>query len=118
MERIRAVIHPSREQVRIRVNKGADEILKAVLPSTRQQRAVPTLLEAQSLWSGRRVSVVLFVDDPVDGCALGLCDDFGCGHETAHYEVEVVPRGRRGRRLRLTPTEPIDDRQLLFWRRS
>ncbi len=56
----------------------------------------PTLLEGLSLWLQRPLSVVLCADAEETSSALGLCDGFGIGRETLHYEVEVVdPRRRR-----------------------
>jgi len=50
-----------------------------------------------SLWLQRPLSVVLCADAGETSSALGLCDGFGFGHETLHYEVEVIdPRLRRG----------------------
>jgi hypothetical protein len=53
-------------------------------------------LEGLSLWLQRPLSVVLCADAEERSSALGLCDVFGIGHETQHYEVEVHdPRCRR-----------------------
>ena len=55
------------------------------------------MLEGLSLWLQRPLSVVLCADAEETSSALGLCDGFGIGRETLHYEVEVVdPRRRRG----------------------
>jgi hypothetical protein len=42
---------------------------------------------------------VLYADAEATSSALNLCDDFGFGVETAHYEVELrdPSRRRRGR---------------------
>ena len=61
---------------------------------TAHPRAAQTLLEGLSLWTQRPLSVVVSADNQASSSALGLCDGFGLGNETAHYAVEVLDRGR------------------------
>jgi hypothetical protein len=100
MLRPRLICKPSREGTRLLLTYGESEMLRAVLPPPGAQHATaaPTLLEGLSLWLQRPLSVVLCADAEETSSALGLCDGFGVGRETPHYEVEVVDprRPRRG----------------------
>ena len=99
MLRPRLLCKPSSEVTRLYLTFGERELLRAALPppTAIHPRAAATLLEALSLWLGRPLSVVLCADAQGTSSALGLCDGFGVGRETLHYEVEVVdPRRRRG----------------------
>lgn len=99
MSRPRLFCKPSSEATRLFLTWGESELLRAVLPPPGAQHptAAPTLLEGLSLWLQRPLSVVLCADVEGTSSALGLCDGFGIGRETLHYEVEVVdPRRRRG----------------------
>ncbi len=80
---------------------GQDELLRAVLPSPLEAhpRAAATLCEALSLWVQQPLSVVLYADVKDASSGLGLCDTFGFGQRTVHYEVEVVDPTRRRRGL-------------------
>lgn len=83
---------------RLYLTWGETELLRAALPPPGAQHpsAAPTLLEGLSLWLQRPLSVVLCADAEGTSSALGLCDGFGIGCETLHYEVEVFdPRRRR-----------------------
>jgi hypothetical protein len=100
MTRPRLVIKPWMEKTRLLLTNFDDEVLRAALPAAPAHfRAAPTLLEGLSLWMGRPLSVVLFAADPDASSALGICDGFGFGSETAHYEVEVLDPKRRPRGL-------------------
>ena len=57
------------------------------------------MLEGLSLWLQRPLSVVLYADAEETSSALGLCDSFGIGRETLHYEVDVLDPRRRRRGL-------------------
>lgn len=57
------------------------------------------LLDGLSLWLQQPLSVVLCADAQETSSALGLCDGFGVGLETQHYDVEVVDPRRRRRGL-------------------
>lgn len=96
----RLICKPSPEATRLYLTWGDSEMLRAALPPPGPQHpsAAPTLLEGLSLWLRRPLSVVLFADAEGTSSALGLCDGFGIGRETQHYEVEVVDprRPRRG----------------------
>lgn len=58
-------------------------------------RSAPTLLEGLALWLQRPLSVVLCAADEDDSSALGLSDGFGFGHQSVHYDVEVVNPAQR-----------------------
>jgi hypothetical protein len=101
MIRPRMLIKPMREATRLLLTRGEDEILKAVLPSptVAHDRAAPTLCEGLSLWLQQPLSIVLVADEQGVSSALRLCDGFGFGVTTVHYEVEVVDPARRRRGL-------------------
>jgi hypothetical protein len=101
MSRPRLLCKPSSEATRLYLTHGGDELLRAVLPPPGAQHptAAPTLLEGLSLWLQRPLSVVLCADAEETSSALGLCDGFGIGRETLHYEVEVVDPRRPCRGL-------------------
>lgn len=100
MSRPRLICKPSSEATRLLLAWGETELLRATLPPPGAQHAsaAPTLLEGLSLWLQRPLSVVLCADAEETSSALGLCDGFGIGRETLHYDVEVVDprRPRRG----------------------
>jgi hypothetical protein len=100
MLRPRLICKPSSEVTRLYLTWGETELLRAALPPPGAQHpsAASTLLEGLSLWLQRPLSVVLCADAEETSSALGLCDGFGFGHETLHYDVEVVDprRPRRG----------------------
>lgn len=60
--------------------------------------AARTFLEGLALWQQHPLSVVLYVDEPDDGCAMGLLDGLGMGERTLHYDVGIAVRGRTRRR--------------------
>jgi hypothetical protein len=95
------LVKPSSSTTRLLMTLGEDEMLRAVLPppTAAHSRAAATLCEALSLWLQRPLSVVLCADDQGASSALGLCDGFGFGTRTVHYEVEVVDPTRRRRGL-------------------
>lgn len=100
MTRPRLVVKPWMEATRLLLTNYEDEVLRAALPQTpAHPQAAPTLLEGLALWMGRPLSVVLCAADPDASSALNLCDGFGFGNETTHYEVEVVDPRRRSRGL-------------------
>ena len=100
MPRPRLVCKPSPEATRLLLTFGESELLRAALPPPGAQHpsAAGTLLEGLSLWLQRPLSVVLCADAEETSSALGLCDGFGIGRETLHYDVEVIDprRSRRG----------------------
>lgn len=101
MQRPKLVVKPSSSTTRILLTYGDEELLRAVLPpaASAHPRAAQTLCEALSLWLGRPLSVVVYADAEGTSPALGLCDGFGFGATTVHYEVEVVDPRRRVRPL-------------------
>lgn len=111
MRRPRLLIKPWPDVMRLLMMDFQDEMLRAVMPRTpAHPRAAATLCEGLALWIGHPLSVVLCADESGATSALGLCDGFGLGHETVHYQVEVVDPSRRPRGL-----GPFGDlRQLLL----
>ena len=101
MPRPRLICKPSSEVTRLYLTWGDTELLRAALPPPGAQHptAAPTLLDGLSLWLQRPLSVVLYADAEETSSALGLCDGFGIGCETLHYEVEVFDPRRRRRGL-------------------
>jgi hypothetical protein len=96
----RLLIKPTTEATRLLLTHGEDEILRAALPPATQlhSRAAPTLLEALALWYQRPVCAVVCASDLELSSGLSLCDGFGFGARTVHYEVEVVDLTRLRRR--------------------
>ena len=104
-EEFRLTIVPRRQETRILMTDGPDDVLVARLgpvTSAHHLWAAPMLLEALSLWQGRRLRVVLSAESEDYLCSLGLSDGLGLGVSSLHYVVDIVdPREvRRGRRLR------------------
>lgn len=97
MGKITVILAPERSRTRILVRSGDCDMMKAVLGPIAQahERAARTLLESLSLWQQQKLSVVLRVDDPFDGHALGLCDALGFGERSLHYNVGVALRPPR-----------------------
>jgi len=95
------LIKPSFSSTRLLMTYGEDEVLRAVLPPASQThpRAGATLCEALSLWWQRPLYVALCADAEGTSSALGLCDGFGFGNKTVHYEVQVLDPRRRRRGL-------------------
>ena len=103
MDTITVAIAPEATRVRMLVSSPSGEMLRAVLGPAAQMhpRSAATLLEGLALWHQRRLSVVLCVDGPDAGCAMGLFDALGFGERTLHYEVGVAVRERPVRRRTL-----------------
>ncbi len=101
MMRPRLVIKPSWEWTRLLLTFGDQEVMRAQLPPPRppHRRAAPTLAEGLALWLDRPLSIAMCADDEGTSSALGLCDGFGFGNATEHYEVEVLDPRRRLRGL-------------------
>lgn len=101
MVRPRLVCKPSRESTRLLLTFGQTELLHALLPpaASAHPRAAAMFLESLSLWVQRPLSVVVYAADQDASYALGLCDGFGLGHETLHYDVEVIDPTQRRRGL-------------------
>jgi hypothetical protein len=104
-DEFRLTIVPRRQETRILMTEGPDDVLAARLgpvTSAHHRWAAPMLLEALSLWQGRPVRVVLSAESEDYLCSLGLSDGLGLSVSSLHYVVDIVdPREvRRGRRLR------------------
>ena len=91
MIRPTAVLSTSQRSTRMLVQIHEHDVLKAKLlpPTTPHPRALPTLLEALSLWHQVPVRVVLCAAEAERWCQLGLLDGLWCGLDTVHYTVEV-----------------------------
>jgi hypothetical protein len=94
----RLVIKPSSTTTRLLLTANED-LLRATLPPPRHPHAAASLLVGLSQWLEQPLSVVVCVGEEAASSALNLCDDFGCGAETAYYQVELVDPGRRRRGL-------------------
>lgn len=106
-------------RTRMLVTEGSRDIGKVVLPPApmAHPRAAATLLEGLSLFLGKRLQVVLCVDERSDSsCGLGLIDGLGYGERGVFFEVGVAARVGRGvrreRGLRLSGVDFRDLRQL------
>jgi hypothetical protein len=97
MLRPKLIVKPMPLWTRLYLRDGDEELMRAELPPSRgvHPRAAPTLCEGLSLWLKRPLSIVLCADAEGTSSALGLCDGFGFGVTTVHYEVEVIDRRRR-----------------------
>jgi hypothetical protein len=102
MNPITVTLAPEATHVRVLVTGPEGEMMRAILgpPARMHPRAARTLLEGLALWQQQALSVVLYVDGPDDGCAMGLYDALGLGERTLHYEVGIAVKGA-GRRRRL-----------------
>jgi hypothetical protein len=91
MIRPTAVLKTSPRLTRMLVRIHDDDVLKAALlpPPTLHPRALPTLLEALSLWHQAPVRVVLCAAEAASWSRLGLLDDLYTGLDTVHYTVEL-----------------------------
>jgi hypothetical protein len=86
-----AILKTSPRSTRVLVRVDEHDVLKAALmsPPTLHPRAVPTLLEALSLWHQAPVRVVLCADEAASWCRLGLLDELWTSVDTVHYTVEL-----------------------------
>ena len=86
-----AILKTSPRLTRMLVRVHDDDVLKAALmpPASLHPRALPTLLEALSLWHQAPVRVVLCAAEAASWSRLGLLDDLYTGLDTVHYTVEV-----------------------------
>ncbi len=106
MPAMRATITATAAETRILVEDESGDRLIARLPPlslAAHGRALPTLLEALTLWQGQTLPVVMYVDESFDWTRSGLADALGFGLETLFYRVEIVPlearRHQRPKRL-------------------
>lgn len=97
----RLIVKPSSTKTRLLLTYGDEEVLRAQLPPPTgvHPRAAQTVCEGLSLWLSRPLSIVLCADVQGTSSALGLCDGFGFGVNTVHYEVDVADPRRRVRGL-------------------
>jgi hypothetical protein len=91
MIRPTAILKTSPRSTRMLVRVHDDDVLKAALmpPSTSHPRALPTLLEALSLWHQAPVRVVLCAAEAESWCRLGLLDELWTSLDMVHYTVEL-----------------------------
>jgi hypothetical protein len=91
MIRPTAILKTSPRLTRILVRLHDDDVLKAALlpPPSQHPRALPTLLEALSLWHQAPVRVVLCAAEAASWSRLGLLDELHMGVDTVHYTVDV-----------------------------
>jgi hypothetical protein len=98
MGRPRLIFKPVSTATRLLLMHDGQERLRAALPPPSLHPshllAAPRLCEALALWLDEPLSIVLCAEEPDGISGLGLCDDFGFGAKTLHYEVEVVNRRR------------------------
>jgi hypothetical protein len=117
MIRPTAILKANARSLRALVRLDDDEVLKAVLPrlsSLPHPRALPTLLEAVSLWCQAPVRAVLCATEAESWSRLGLLDELELGVDTVHYTVELRDRAR-GRGQRIAGLGNFDDlRQLVL----
>ena len=108
------ILVPSKTRTRVSMFLGQDEILRANLPplsKVRHRAAVTTFLEALSLWTDAHVYVALSADASADCFSFNLTNEMDVGARSVFYTVEVVPKRKRGVRLRRAAEFP-DARQL------
>jgi hypothetical protein len=91
MIRPTAILKTSPRSTRMLVRVHDDDVLKAALmaPPSLHPRALPTLLEALSLWHQAPVRVVLCAAEAESWCRLGLLDEMWTSLDTVHYTVEL-----------------------------
>jgi hypothetical protein len=83
------------------VRDETGDLLKARLPlSPRHPRALLTLLEGLSLWSGEALSVVVSAGESSDWAGSGLFGDELFPAESQLVQFRIGRRGCRGHRLR------------------
>ncbi|MEQ8457566.1 MAG: hypothetical protein RLO52_24260 [Sandaracinaceae bacterium] len=117
MESITVMVSPEPTRTRLLAIGDGRDVLKAVLPpvSCAHPRAVVTVLEGLSLWTQRRLSVVLAVDEEAPSfCdSTDLCDVLGYGTRSLHFEVGVAVRQTRRARRRIDGVADFRDLRVL-----
>ncbi len=112
MGRPHLICTPTPTGTRLRLRVEGETILRASLPPPAVHpshlRAAPMLCETLALWLDQPLCIVLNADEPDGLSGLGLCDDFGFGARTLHYEVEVVARRRRRRLCAVAEVRQLD----------
>ena len=96
MSRAILILKACRGSTRVLLHRAQRDLLRAGLPAPSQghPEAAERLLQGLSLWLQQPLSVVVYADARGNSSALGLCDGFGFGVETEHYQVEVLRPGR------------------------
>lgn len=95
------VLRVTPRHVMLLVSDETGDVLKARLPlSPRHPRALLTLLEGLSLWSGEVLSVVVSVAESSDWVGSGLFGDELFPAESPLVQFRVGRRGCREQRLR------------------
>ena len=92
------ILKARREKTQVSVLLGQDVVLRANLPPLSKvvhRRAVTTLLEGLSLWTGARVFVALSAGDLESCSVFGLVDELHVGTRSLYYTIEVVKEPRR-----------------------
>lgn len=102
MDRLAVTMQPLRDETRLLVMAGPNEILRARLgpAGASHSRAATTLLEGLSLWHQQALSVVLYAEDEATSSAIPLFDRLGFGIKNVHYDVFYALHGhRKGQRI-------------------
>ncbi|MCA9690375.1 MAG: hypothetical protein KC636_12255 [Myxococcales bacterium] len=89
------------ERVQLLVKDPTDDVLKAQLPPwTEHPRALLTILEGLSLWSGGRLCAAAYVDERATDCFEQIFYAGGLVEPASPLvTVDVCPRRDRPRRL-------------------
>jgi hypothetical protein len=96
MSRLMVMLKTSRTSTRVLAQMGNRDVLRAELPPPKKNTgAAALLLESLSRWCEQPAFAVVYADAEEDSSELGLCDGFGYGRRTEHFEVEVYGPGRR-----------------------
>ena len=111
MGRPHLLIQSTSQMTRLHLRVEGETLLRARLPLPHPSwwRVAPMLADALALWLGQPLCVVLNADELDNSSGLGLCDAFGFGARTLHYEVEVVPARRRRLRDHRAPAVCVAD---------
>jgi hypothetical protein len=113
-QRWRCTLQVNAYETKLLVGNSVGDLLKARMDTSPQHpRALLTLLEGLSLWSGYPLRVALSVDDSCPEWPDRLLGDF-CPHESQLVHFDLIPTGRRRRdrgdqrslRLRLRVNRP------------
>jgi hypothetical protein len=94
------ILRVSQGQALLLVTSEFDDVLKARLPLTpHHPRALLTLLEGLSLWSGHPLTVAVSAADHLEWIGSGLFGNDFIPAESQLVQFRVVHRGCRGQRL-------------------
>jgi hypothetical protein len=110
---IHVAIHPGKTETRVLALQQAHQaLLKARLPlRPSHPRALPTLLEALSLWQGQKVHAALVADDRGPSSETSLYTDcFDVFEPTPLFHLAIVGHiGQRDRPKRIDGLGPFAD---------